>query len=52
MRKIDFVSCSKYFFGETPYEKDQRIEKCEKSILLNVQNNFFDTSVYLRNITF
>ena len=27
--KINFDSCSKTF-DETPYEKDQKIEKCEK----------------------
>ena len=37
--RIDFDEYSKYIFDETLYEKEQKIEKCEKLILINIQDN-------------
>ena len=49
--RIDFDECSKYGFGDTPYKKDQNIEKCKTTVLMNGRNNFSgETRVYLMDI--
>ena len=39
------------FFDDAPYENDEKIEKCEKSFLMDIRNVFFGKNpVYLRDI--
>ena len=51
--KIEFDECSKYVLMIPRYEKNQKTEKGEKSILMDIQNNCFgETPVYLRGVIF
>ena len=47
------MNAQKIYFDDAPYEEDQNIKKCEKLILMDIQNLFFGkTSTYLGDITF
>ena len=50
MRKTSFDELSKYFFGETSYEKYQKAKNVEQSILMNAQNIWMIPFLFKENV--